>query len=208
MIWSVLKYVVLVVVVSVLLWMAATTVYQTGYDKAQAEGNAALAALGKMYADANADRWAEYAAKEREARERLQDEQEKANALEAALLETKIALADERRGFAKRIADATRNDDCMLSADAVRLYNEALYGPDGTANAGSNHYILREALDGVGHNVSRDIVLAELFWLAEQGLVTLDDLGSMKVATLTGRGQDVALGRAVVPGVKKPVPGE
>ena len=139
MIWSVLKYVVLVVVVSVLLWMAATTVYQTGYDKAQAEGNAALAALGKMYADANADRWAEYAAKEREARERLQDEQEKANALEAALLETKIALADERRGFAKRIADATRNDDCMLSADAVRLYNEALYGPDGTANAGSKH---------------------------------------------------------------------
>lgn len=72
----------------------------------------------------------------------------------------------------------------------------------------ANHYILREALDGVGHNVSRDIVLAELFWLAEQGLVTLDDLGSMKVATLTGRGQDVALGRAVVPGVKKPVPGE
>lgn len=139
MIGSVLKYVALVVVVSVLLWVAATTVHQTGYDKAQAEGNAALAALGKMYADANADRWAEYAANEREARERLQDEQEKANALEAALLETKIALADERRGFAKRIADATRNDNCMLSADAVRLYNEALYGPDGTANAGSKN---------------------------------------------------------------------
>lgn len=72
----------------------------------------------------------------------------------------------------------------------------------------ANHYILREALDNMGHNVSRDTVLIELSWLQEQGLVTLEDLGSMKVATLTGRGQDAALGRAVVPGVKKPVPGE
>jgi DNA-binding transcriptional ArsR family regulator len=72
----------------------------------------------------------------------------------------------------------------------------------------ANHYLLREALDSMGHNVSRDVVMTELSWLAEQGLVTLEDLGSMKVAALTGRGQDVALGRAVVPGVKKPVPGE
>jgi hypothetical protein len=60
----------------------------------------------------------------------------------------------------------------------------------------------------MGHNVSRDVVLVELSWLAEQGLVTLEDLGTMKVATITGRGQDAALGRADVPGVKKPVPGE
>lgn len=72
----------------------------------------------------------------------------------------------------------------------------------------ANHYILRDALDSMGHNVSRDVVRGELAWLEEQGLITVENLGSMSVAQLTGRGQDVSLGRAVVPGVKKPVPGE
>lgn len=72
----------------------------------------------------------------------------------------------------------------------------------------ANHYILRDALDSMGHNVSRDVVRGELAWLEEQGLVTLEQLESMTVAALTGRGQDAAQGRAVVPGVKKPVPGE
>lgn len=72
----------------------------------------------------------------------------------------------------------------------------------------ANHYILREALDSMGHNVSRDVVRTELAWLAEQGFVTIEEVGSMAVACLTGRGHDVANGRAVVPGIKKPVPGE
>lgn len=72
----------------------------------------------------------------------------------------------------------------------------------------ANHYILRDALDAMGHNVSRDVVRGELAWLEEQGLVSLEQLGGMTVAALTGRGHDVAQGRAVVPGVKKPVPGE
>lgn len=72
----------------------------------------------------------------------------------------------------------------------------------------ANHYILRDALDSMGHNVSRDVVRTDLSWLQEQGLITLEELQGMTVASLTGRGQDAALGRAVVPGVKKPVPGE
>ena len=72
----------------------------------------------------------------------------------------------------------------------------------------ANHYILREALDGMGHNVGRDAVLAELAWLQEQGLVSLEALGGLTVARLTGRGHDAAHGRVTVPGVKKPVPGE
>ena len=73
---------------------------------------------------------------------------------------------------------------------------------------GANHYVLQAGLDQMGHKVSRDLLKSELAWLAEQGLVAIEDLGGPVVASLSGRGEDVASGRAVVPGVKKPVPGE
>jgi len=72
----------------------------------------------------------------------------------------------------------------------------------------SNHYLLREALGVKGHNTSHDIVAAELVWLEEQGLVTLEKLENMYIATLTARGHDAANGRCAIPGVKKPIPGE
>ena len=45
---------------------------------------------------------------------------------------------------------------------------------------------------------------AELAWLAEQDLLKVEQLDRLQVATLTGRGQDVATGAATVPGVKRP----
>jgi len=93
----------------------------------------------------------------------------------------------------------------LLSEDRRLLILRIL---DRAPGSEANHYILREALDTMGHNVSRDAVRGELSWLAEQGLVTVEELEGMAVARLTGRGHDVAQGRAVVPGVKKPVPGE
>ena len=72
----------------------------------------------------------------------------------------------------------------------------------------ANHYVLQAGLDQMGHNISRDLVKSELIWLGEQGLIVVEDLGGPFVASLTGRGEDVANGRAFVPGVKKPVPGE
>lgn len=68
----------------------------------------------------------------------------------------------------------------------------------------SNSSVLFTALDRFGHTVTRDQVKTELRWLAEQGLVELDEAGSVLVAKLTERGQDVAEGRAVVDGVAKP----
>lgn len=68
----------------------------------------------------------------------------------------------------------------------------------------SNSSVLTSALERFGHAVTRDQVKSELTWLAEQGLVVLTDLGGVSVATLTERGQDVATGRVVVPGVKRP----
>ncbi|WP_270523057.1 ArsR family transcriptional regulator [Escherichia coli] len=57
--------------------------------------------------------------------------------------------------------------------------------------------VLQDCLDDYGHRVSRDTV--------EQGLVRKRTLvNGYFIAELTGRGQDVAEGRATVPGVKKP----
>ncbi len=68
-----------------------------------------------------------------------------------------------------------------------------------------NESVLQDCLDAYGHKVSRDKVRVQLCWLEEQQLVRLEPLrGGFLVAHLTGRGQDVADGRARVPGVKKP----
>ena len=48
---------------------------------------------------------------------------------------------------------------------------------------------------------------ADVAWLEEQGLVSREDLGGIIVVKITQRGLDVAEGRAIVPGVKRPGPG-
>lgn len=92
-----------------------------------------------------------------------------------------------------------------LAADrrlvVLRLLDQA---PGFTANDS----ILCSALAEVGHRCSRDTVRTDLSWLAEQGLITVEELmsGKVLVATLTERGGDVQAGRATVPGVKRPTP--
>lgn len=63
---------------------------------------------------------------------------------------------------------------------------------------------LREQIGLVGYAVSLDRLLIDCAWLAEAGLITW----SNEVATLSDRGADVVLGRAQVPGVKRPEPGQ
>lgn len=70
-----------------------------------------------------------------------------------------------------------------------------------------NSRLLASALPSVGHNPSMDALHADLAWLAEQNLVTTRDIPGFHLATLTQRGADVAAGRAVAPGVKRPTPG-
>ncbi|PNP31904.1 hypothetical protein AL534_014690 [Vibrio cholerae] len=67
----------------------------------------------------------------------------------------------------------------------------------------ANESIIDSCLDAYGHKISRDVVRTHLFWLQEQGLVSLRDVGDCQIARLTGR-EDVATGQAVVPGVKRP----
>lgn len=70
----------------------------------------------------------------------------------------------------------------------------------------ANESILDSCLETYGHNISRDAVRTHIRWLEEQGLVHVENVGGCLVAKLTGRGDDVATGQAVVDGVKKPRP--
>lgn len=63
---------------------------------------------------------------------------------------------------------------------------------------------LREQIGLVGYMVSLDRVATDCAWLAEQGLIEWKN----EVAILSDRGADVVLGRAEVPGVKRPEPGQ
>lgn len=68
----------------------------------------------------------------------------------------------------------------------------------------ANAFLLGAFCEQVGHAVSADRLEQDLAWLAEQGLVTLQPADGVTVAMLTKRGQDVASGKAQVPGVKRP----
>lgn len=67
-----------------------------------------------------------------------------------------------------------------------------------------NEHILAGALDELGYRLSSDRLRSECSWLAEQGLITLERVGgSVWVASLTRRGQDVAAGRCRIPGIAR-----
>lgn len=69
-----------------------------------------------------------------------------------------------------------------------------------------NTSLMQSALDAIGVRESRDVINADAFWLKDVGLVEHEDLGPILVLRLTERGLDVAEGRTVVPGVKRPGP--
>lgn len=80
---------------------------------------------------------------------------------------------------------------------------------DGSTERQANNFVLQSVLDEMGHAVSMDRVNSDLAWLEEQGLVRTEDVaGDLSVARLTSRGVDVAAGRTVLPGVKRPRPGD
>jgi len=70
-----------------------------------------------------------------------------------------------------------------------------------------NESVLQSILKHFGHGCSRDQVRTQLAWLKEQGLVTVRDVGGYMVARITAVGVDAATGCSVVPGVKRPGPG-
>lgn len=83
----------------------------------------------------------------------------------------------------------------------LRLLAEA---PDYRASG----YLIGAALAPMGHAVGTDRLRTDLAWLEEQGLLALERPGGVDIARLTDRGADVAAGRSVTPGVRRPAPGE
>lgn len=70
-----------------------------------------------------------------------------------------------------------------------------------------NENVLRAAVAELrAHEISGDMLRTALNWLAEQDLVTIEEVGDMWIARLTKNGEEVALGHARVPGVARPRP--
>ncbi|ENX02669.1 hypothetical protein F900_01115 [Acinetobacter modestus] len=69
----------------------------------------------------------------------------------------------------------------------------------------SNSSVLHDFITRYGHSFSRDQLRTELHWLAEQGLLEIEEnLGTVFVVKLTERGADVAKGLVITHGVKRP----
>lgn len=77
------------------------------------------------------------------------------------------------------------------------------------ADSRLNSSLLRDDLaERWGINRTRDWLHVQLGFLADIGAVTLADMGSVKIATLTARGLDHVERRIVLDGVKRPSPPE
>jgi len=68
--------------------------------------------------------------------------------------------------------------------------------------------VLRGLLAEFGHSLAMDVLHADLAWLQDIGLLNVEKVSTLSVATITQRGEDVAEGRAVIPGIRRPRPGE
>lgn len=70
-----------------------------------------------------------------------------------------------------------------------------------------NASILTAACRDLGHHEARDVIEGELDWLERRAMVVLDrPIAGLTVATLTGRGHDVALGVVTETGIARPTP--
>jgi hypothetical protein len=77
---------------------------------------------------------------------------------------------------------------------------------EGSAEYRANLYLIQRLLVEIGHAASLDTINTDLSWLAEQGLLDLEMVGGVGIPQLIARGLDVACGRAIVPGVARPMP--
>ena len=68
----------------------------------------------------------------------------------------------------------------------------------------ANEYLLHSMVERLGHIVSADRIRTDLTILKEKDLIAVDDVAGVLIAKLLSRGEDVARGRLVVPGVKRP----
>lgn len=93
--------------------------YRMGYDKAEAEGQAIVAEVRQEYAQA-------IAKSERAARERLQAEVARADAVAVELATAKSTHSADVKTLKARIANVTLNSTHIFGNEFVRMYNAAI----------------------------------------------------------------------------------
>ena len=71
----------------------------------------------------------------------------------------------------------------------------------------STSSIIYSELDHYGHAISRDQVKKHMSCLSQQDLIKTETIGNVIVGRLTDFGADVATGKVVVSGVKRPSAG-
>lgn len=89
-------------------------------------------------------------------------------------------------------------DAALFASDRRGLVLKLLAQSGGLA---ANEHLLQSALRSFGHDVSRDCIRADLAWLQEQGLITIQEVSALYIAKLSQRGLDVAAVRVKHPGV-------
>lgn len=155
--------------------------YAHGRDTAEQEGKARIAALHAEWAEQERGRAEAVAAAEKSARERLAAEVERGNRLAAELTDTARTLDAARADLNKRIrhvSETARRDCPGLSAEWVRLYNEALGLADadrGSASEGSAPVGAGDVADAAG--TSRAGVREEALTTPEDVLAHVRDYG-------------------------------
>jgi hypothetical protein len=77
---------------------------------------------------------------------------------------------------------------------------------EGALGYSTNDSLLYLALADFGHRIGRDQLRTDLVWMAKQGLIVAGQIAGITIVTATARGLDVAQGKAIVPGVKRPSP--
>ena len=70
----------------------------------------------------------------------------------------------------------------------------------------ANTDILAAALTYLGNAMSRDVLEGHILWLAQQHLVKVEQLESLKLVKLTSQGLDVAKGLIRIEGIRRPGP--
>lgn len=91
--------------------------------------------------------------------------------------------------------------DRMMREEARLIMLRALEDqPDGRLNS----ELLRLTLETYGITKSRDWVHDELNWLAGMGTITVLVAGTVRVASITGKGSDHVCRRTIVEGIKRP----
>ena len=95
------------------------------------------------------------------------------------------------------------NFDDFLTLDARLIILRQLAKQD---SGRLNETILAATLDAFGHRRSREWVRTQLLKLQEIGVVTVSEMGSVRVACITRAGVDHVDRRSFVEGVARPSP--